>query len=66
MDAEVRFIDGETRSFGRATGIVARPGAVVIKRWWRTMAVIPMGSVRWARLVGRRKVSQRDFGTAAL
>ena len=66
MDAQVRFIDGETRSFSSVTGIVIREGALVIRRWFRTIAIIPMDTIRWARLVHRRKVSQHDFGKAAL
>lgn len=66
MDAHVRFVDGETRSFPSVTGIVVREGALVFKRWFRTTAVVPMDTIRWARLVDRRKISQRDFGKAAL
>ena len=66
MDAEVRFVDGQTRSFSGARRIDVRDGAIVIRRWFRIVAILPPESVRWVRLVGRRTVSQRDFGKAAL
>jgi hypothetical protein len=66
MDAEVRFTDGETRSFSDVGSIGVRDGAVVIRRWFRVVAILPTDTVRWARLVRRRKVSQDDFGKAAL
>ncbi len=66
MDAEVRFVDGETRSFPSVTGIAVRGGALVVRRWFRSVAIVPMDAIRWARLVHRRKVSQHDFGKAAL
>jgi hypothetical protein len=66
MDAEVRFLDGETRSFARVRSMEIRDGAVILRRWFRTVAIIPTGVVRWTRLTGHRKVSQRDFGKAVL
>ncbi len=66
MYAEVRFLDGETRSFPHAGRIQVRGGVVVIRRWFRTVAVVPTDMIRWARLVSRRKVSQRDFGKPPL
>ncbi len=66
MDAEVRFLDGETRSFLNVGSMGLRGDAVVVRRWFRTVAIMPLPMIRWARLVRRRKVSQRDFGKAAL
>lgn len=66
MDAEVRFLDGETRSFPHVGRMEVRDDAVVFRRWFRIVAIIPVDMIRWARLVCRRKVSQRDFGKAAL
>ncbi len=66
MDAEVRFLDGETRSFARVHNITVRDGAVIVRRWFRSVAIIPTGVIRWTRLTGRRKVSQRDFGKAVI
>jgi hypothetical protein len=66
MDAEVRFTDGETRSFSNVRSMDVRDGAVVVRRWFRVAAILPMDTVRWARLARRRKVSQDDFGKAAL
>ncbi len=66
MDAEVRFTDGETRSFLNVRSIDVRDGAVIVRRWVRVVAILPMDTIRWATLVRRRKVSQDDFGKAAL
>ncbi len=66
MNAELRFTDGETRSFVNVGGIDVRGDTVVVRRWFRSIAIVPINTLRWARLVGGRKISQRDFGTAAL
>ncbi|MBN2224983.1 MAG: hypothetical protein JW765_09940 [Deltaproteobacteria bacterium] len=66
MDAEVRFLDGETRSFPGVGSMEVRDDAIVLRRWFRAVAIIPVDMIRWARLARRRKVSQRDFGKAAL
>jgi hypothetical protein len=66
MDAEVRFLDGETRSFSRVGSLAVRDDAVIVRRWFRIVAIVPLPMIRWARVTGRRKVSQHDFGKAAL
>jgi|WetSurMetagenome_2_1015567.scaffolds.fasta_scaffold1989445_1 hypothetical protein len=66
MDAEVRFTDGQTRSFLNAGSIDVRGGTIVVRRWFRVIAIVPLNTIRWARLVRRRTVSQSDFGKAAL
>jgi hypothetical protein len=66
MDAEIRFLDGETRSFPNAGSLRLQGDAVVVRRWFRTVAILPLSMIRWATLTGRRKVFQRDFGKAAL
>jgi hypothetical protein len=66
MDAEVRFVDGRTRSFPGAGIIDIRGGAIVIRRWFRIVAILPMDTIQWVRLVRRRRVTQDDFGKAAL
>lgn len=66
MDAEVQFTDGRTRSFPGARTIDARDGTVIVRGWFRIVAIVPIDTVRWARLVRRRKIVQDDFGKAVL
>lgn len=66
MNAELRFTDGETRSFVNVRGIDVRGDTVIVRRWFRVIAIVPVHSLRWARLVCGRKISQRDFGKPAL
>lgn len=66
MDAEVRFTDGQTRFFSNVRTIDVRDGAIVVRRWFRVVAIVPVDVIRWARLVRHRKISQGDFGKAVL
>ena len=66
MDAQVRFIDGEARSFSGVTGMRVHEGSLVVSRWFRVVAVIPLAAVRWAKLAEKRKISDHDFKRASL
>jgi hypothetical protein len=66
MDAQVRFTDGETKWFGHAARLKVRHGSLFVSGWFRTIAVIPLVQIRWARLGANRRVSQDDFTQAVV
>ena len=66
MEAQVRFNDGETRSFAPAKRMTVRGDFLIISGWLRTVAIVPHKEVRWARLSERPRVSRHDFKTGAV
>lgn len=66
MNAELRFLDGKTESLANVGSIDIRDGAVIARRWFRVIAIAPTGVLRCVKLVRGKKVTQHDFGRAAL
>ncbi len=56
----VYFTDNEIRTIrGRA---VVGKGVIFVKRWFRTVEIIPLDKVKNATIGKPRKITQEDFG----